>query len=123
MRPDVLAVTLAESVKGLVEPLQQRIAQADATLAALTTEIAALKAQAVIPGPPGPAGPPGLDGKDGAGFEYLGAHVRGATYEKGQVVTAGGSMFHCNRTTDEAPGTSKDWTLAVKHGQDLRGLK
>jgi hypothetical protein len=125
VRPDVLAASLALSVKGLVAPLQARLAQADVTIAALSARIAELEARPPVPGPEGPAGPAGpagidgLNGKDGApGLSYCGVYVRGKQYDTGEIVTAGGSAFHCNRLTTGAPGSSPDWTLMVKRGQD-----
>ena len=63
-----------------------------------------------------------MDGKDGApGLRYCGVHVSGRTYDAGDLVTAGGSAWHCNGMTTTAPGDGRpDWTLMVKHGRDLR---
>jgi hypothetical protein len=122
VRPDVLAESLALAVKGFVAPLTARLAQADAVIAALSTRIAELEARPPVPGPAGPAGPAGTDGiagKNGApGLSYCGVYVRGKQYDTGEIVTAGGSAFHCNRLTTGAPGSSPDWTLMVKRGQD-----
>lgn len=122
MRPEVLAHSLAVAVKGLLEPLVQRAAQADATIAALAARVVELEAREPRQGPPGPPGAdgaPGLNGKDGSpGLVYCGVYVRGKQYDTGELVTAGGSAFHCNRLTTAAPGTSNDWTLMVKRGQD-----
>jgi integrin beta 3 len=55
---------------------------------------------------------------------YRGVHVDGQAYEQGDVVTWGGSLYHCNEPTTEKPGAaSKAWTLAVKRGQDGRDGK
>jgi hypothetical protein len=52
-------------------------------------------------------------------LEYLGVHEAGAQYVKGQFVTAFGSLWHCNSTTRESPGTGTPaWTLAAKRGRD-----
>jgi hypothetical protein len=40
------------------------------------------------------------------------------TYERGDVVTFGGSQFHCNRPTSDKPETSDAWTLCAKRGRD-----
>ena len=41
------------------------------------------------------------------------------SYEQGDVVTWGGSSWHCNEATTDKPGTgSSAWTLCVKRGQD-----
>jgi hypothetical protein len=38
---------------------------------------------------------------------------------RGDVVTFGGSMWHCNAATEEKPGDgSAAWTLAAKRGRD-----
>jgi hypothetical protein len=49
----------------------------------------------------------------------------GQPYERGDVVTRGGSMWHCNVTgTSAMPGDgSKDWTLAVKCGRDGKDFR
>lgn len=41
-------------------------------------------------------------------------------YEPGDVVTWGGSAWHCEEATSDKPGeiASKGWTLAVKRGRD-----
>jgi len=107
MRPELLAEHVGLTMRGLLEPLAQRVT--------------ALAARAPMPGPPGPAGRDGLDGKDGApGLRYLGVHVAGKTYDVGDLVTAGGSAWYCGRTTDGTPGKSADWQLMVKRGRDAR---
>jgi hypothetical protein len=54
-------------------------------------------------------------------LEYLGVHEAGAQYVKGQFVTAFGSLWHCNATTRESPGTGTPaWTLAAKRGRDAK---
>lgn len=37
-------------------------------------------------------------------------------YERGDVVTYGGSAWHCQQKTTDKPGTSSAWKLMVKHG-------
>ena len=52
---------------------------------------------------------------------YCGVYEEGKEYQKGNCVTWGGSLYHCNEMTVEKPGSgSKDWTLAVKRGADGR---
>jgi len=52
---------------------------------------------------------------------YRGVHVPGRLYERGDCVTADGSVFHCNADTTAAPGSAAGaWTLAVKRGKDAR---
>jgi collagen type III alpha len=55
---------------------------------------------------------------------YRGVFSDGKTYERGDVATWGGSVWHCNSETNEKPGDgSKNWTLAVKKGRDGRDGK
>lgn len=114
MRPEMLAETLATTIRGLVSPLALRVA-------ALEQRVPEPGPMGP-PGPPGPAGRDGLDGKDGApGLRYLGVHVREKTYDVGDVVTYDGSAWYCANTTTNLPGdSSRDWQLMVKHGRDLR---
>jgi len=55
---------------------------------------------------------------------YRGVYSEAATYERGDTVTWGGALFHCNgpEAEGEALGKpvegSKAWTLAVKRGRD-----
>jgi hypothetical protein len=51
---------------------------------------------------------------------YCGLFENGHTYERGDLVTLAGCVWHCNAATSrERPGNgSKDWTLAVKCGRD-----
>jgi len=55
---------------------------------------------------------------------YRGVFQEGKAYERGDLVTWGGSVWHCNAETPEKPGDgSKSWTLAVKKGRDGRDGK
>lgn len=50
-----------------------------------------------------------------------GVYIDGKSYELGDVVTWGGSQWHCNEETTTKPGDgSKAWTLIVKRGRDGR---
>jgi len=54
---------------------------------------------------------------------YRGVFSAGETYERGDLVTWGGSMWHC----EEAKGAKPDapdggWKLAVKRGRDGKGI-
>ncbi|MEI4482226.1 MULTISPECIES: hypothetical protein [unclassified Phyllobacterium] len=49
---------------------------------------------------------------------YRGVFKEGETYEKGDTVTWGGSIWHCDQETTEKPDASKAWRLAVKRGRD-----
>jgi hypothetical protein len=54
-------------------------------------------------------------------LRYQGVYREGASYAVGDVVTWGGSQWHCNDATTSKPGEgSKAWTLAVKRGRDGR---
>jgi len=55
---------------------------------------------------------------------YVGVFSDGTTYEKGDVATWAGSMWHANEPTTTKPGDgSKAWTLCCKHGRDGRDAK
>lgn len=93
--------------------------------ALLQERIARVEARPQVPGPagePGPQGPPGRDGIDGKpGLEFVGVYADGKSYEHGQLVTHGGSSWHCNEATTSRPGDgNKAWTLMVKRGRDAR---
>ena len=51
---------------------------------------------------------------------YRGVFRDGETYERGDTVTWGGSLWHCDAasTTDKPDGGAKHWTLAAKRGRD-----
>lgn len=50
---------------------------------------------------------------------YRGVYGDGGRYERGDTVTWGGSLYHCNEPTTDKPGAgSTAWTLAAKRGQD-----
>jgi hypothetical protein len=54
-------------------------------------------------------------------IKYKGVVSEGATYEEGDFVTWGGSIWHCDEPTSERPREGhKSWTLAVKKGRDYR---
>lgn len=134
---EALATDVVLLVKTALAPLQAQVAALGAQVAALeqTTaridgvqrdaaalgeRVAVMEVKALQPGPPGPAGRDGVDGKDGApGMTYQGVFVEGKQYEKGDVTTWAGSMWHANEATGTKPGDgSKAWTLACKHGRD-----
>jgi hypothetical protein len=133
---DALATDVVLLVKTALAPLHQQIAVQAAQIAdlsrrvqddALTKElgglrerVAVIEVRPVLPGPPGDPGPPGKDGADGkAGLTYLGVYQDGKSYDVGELVTWGGSMWHCNEPTETKPGEgSKAWTLSVKRGRD-----
>ena len=131
MRPEVLAETLATTIRGLVSPLTLRMAAFESATATEVGEVRArldvLERRSTLPGPAGPPGAPGrdgkdgIDGKDGRGLTYLGVHVSGKSYDVGDLVTAGGSAWYCGHATTTTPGSSSDWQLMVKRGRDARG--
>lgn len=50
---------------------------------------------------------------------YRGIWREGQNCQKGDTVTWGGSLWHCNEPTNEKPGDgSKAWSLAAKKGRD-----
>ena len=51
---------------------------------------------------------------------YRGIFSEGETYGKGDMVTWGGSCWHCSAETTDKPGSSDHWQLAVKKGQNGR---
>jgi hypothetical protein len=55
---------------------------------------------------------------------YKGVHQDGKLYERGDVTTWAGSMFHCQETTTAKPGEgSRAWVLCVKRGRDGKDLR
>jgi hypothetical protein len=53
---------------------------------------------------------------------YRDVFKEGAAYQQGDVVTWGGSLWHCDKATSAKPGTD-DWTLACKKGRDGKDVK
>lgn len=50
---------------------------------------------------------------------YKQVYVEGKKYDLGDLVTWGGSMWHCNKNgVTDKPGSNDNWTLAVKRGRD-----
>ena len=60
---------------------------------------------------------------------YRGLYTPGRAYEPGDVVTHGGSLWHCHKATTTRPETAEGaefWRLSVKRGdkgKDLRALE
>lgn len=48
---------------------------------------------------------------------YRGVFKEGESYERGDLVTWGGSLWHCDKGTSEKPNPDS-WTLAAKRGRD-----
>jgi hypothetical protein len=53
---------------------------------------------------------------------YRNVFKEGEQYEAGDMVTWGGSLWHCDKATSAKPGTD-DWTLACKKGRDGKDVK
>ena len=49
-----------------------------------------------------------------------GPYREGVTYQRGDAVSFGGSMWLAQRDTSGKPGTGDDWRLSVKRGRDGR---
>lgn len=64
-----------------------------------------------------------LDYKVELGFPvmlYRGVFKDGQPYERGDTVTWGGSLWHCDavKSSSNKPGDGADWTLCAKKGRD-----
>lgn len=53
-------------------------------------------------------------------IRYCGVWDAQTQYNEGEFVTDHGSMYHCNRSTRQRPGTGSDFTLCVKRGQSAK---
>lgn len=53
---------------------------------------------------------------------YRGIFKEGTAYERGDMVTWAGSLWHCDKDTGAKPGT-EDWALAAKKGRDGKDVK
>lgn len=53
---------------------------------------------------------------------YRGVYQPGKSYERGDMVSFGGSIFHANDDTADKPEEGGRWTLAVKRGRDGRSV-
>lgn len=55
------------------------------------------------------------------GVKYCGVFQGASTYNRGDLVTSGGSMWHSNVDGNRSkPGTGTSWQLAVKAGRDAK---
>jgi hypothetical protein len=60
-----------------------------------------------------------LDATEGRGLRFCGVYQRAAEYQRGDAVTADGSLFIALTDNPQGdPGGSNDWQLAVKRGRD-----
>jgi hypothetical protein len=53
---------------------------------------------------------------------HRGVFKEGEVYRRHNMVTWGGSQWHCNRSTMTRPGINDDWILAVKRGANGKDL-
>jgi hypothetical protein len=54
---------------------------------------------------------------------YRDYYVEGREYQKGDTVTFGGNLWHCNEDgNSDKPGQTKSWRLCAKKGRDGRDL-
>jgi hypothetical protein len=56
-------------------------------------------------------------------LRFLGVHEPGRGYSLGNLVVRNGSLWHCNCDTNETPGRSTAWQLALKNGEANRGVE
>ena len=54
------------------------------------------------------------------GIKYMGTHQRAIDYRRGSLVTHEGSIWCATTDTQDVPGKSAAWQLAVKAGRDAR---
>lgn len=117
----------------------------EAINAAISVSVRALEEIRTLARTPGPQGPAG---RDGFGFDdlsvvetdkgcmirfkrgdqvsefrlpvmtYQGVFTEGKTYRRGDTVTWGGSLWHCDAETTDKPDGGKNWRLAAKRGRD-----
>jgi hypothetical protein len=57
-----------------------------------------------------------LDEIESKGVAYRGVWQAADEYQRGNLATHAGGIWHANTSTRARPGTSADWTLAVKGG-------
>lgn len=63
------------------------------------------------------------DAIESHGVKYVGVWQRSGEYERGNLATHDGSMWHAVKTTRDEPGTSDAWQLAVKAGRNGRDAR
>lgn len=99
MEPNPQTKARAES---MVEAVKNYVARAlDARYSALHARIKALEERPVM--------------------QYRGVWSAGrGAYPAGSFATHDGSVWYAHATTTSRPGADDSWTLAVKHGRDLR---
>jgi len=60
---------------------------------------------------------------DSGPFRFMGPHQAGTAYSKGDFAVFQGSLWHCNSSTRERPGSGFDWTLCCKKGRSGRDAR
>ena len=55
-------------------------------------------------------------GTKASGVPYAGTWRHGKEFPAGVFATHNGSLWHCNASTTDQPGTSPHWTMAVRGG-------
>jgi len=119
----LIVAAIETAIKGAIAPVVGRVRELETVaggLGSLGARLDAIEAREPVQGPPGPPGPPGPAGVDGApGLTYAGVYVAGKAYGRGDCVTFGGSLWHCNGETIARPGDgAREWSLVVKRGRD-----
>ena len=88
-----IAEVIADAITAATAPLKERLAVVEGRLAVQETKSAA------------------------GGPRWQGIYHEGRVYEEGSLLTHNGSLWLAKRTSDERPGTSRDYTLICKQGQ------
>src|SRR5258705_12808621 len=91
---------LAQVIANAIDPKIQKMA---AALVAMQKEVKELR-------------------REVAAKEYKGVWQEGQ-YEKGNLITHGGSMWIALKDSQDKPGTRDAWQLAVKRGRDGRNTR
>jgi hypothetical protein len=123
---EMLGKAAAERFETYTAKLDAMIAKQELHLERLTAQVERKLAEVKdgAPGEKGDRGEKGDNGKDGIITQkvaaYRGVWDESQTYDLGDFVTLGGSLWHCNAQTftNLKPGTDDVWTLAVKRGRD-----
>lgn len=149
---DVVEAVIRSALAPLVERVKALESRPSHDLGEVRERVATLEARPPMPGPAGPMGEKGADGAGFSDYTveyngertfthtwvvggetksiqvttpialYRGVYLDGKIYERGDLVTVNGSIYHCDADTTARPGDgSKEWTLAVKRGKDDRG--
>ena len=90
----------AEMVTAVKDFVARAISPAENRIAALEARIVALESRKQL--------------------SYAGVWKEGEAYAAGEIVTLGGSAWHCNAPTSSRPGDDSSFTLMVKRGRDGR---